>query len=306
MRVQDKTGRRTRLLLALALLMTLGILAQFSLGAGPGPNYRNYTVDTRVNITGSPPYVTAVTLQDPITLTPGSLTEVTCNVSIRDYNSFGELDTVNATLFAASSNEYSADDNNTHYTNSSCNPISGQQSGYFANYSCSFKVNYYAVNGTWNCTARVNDSKSLTGFGTDNTTLYPLYALNVTEMIDYGDMIAGEYSSNKTANITNIGNLPINITVQGYGNSSGDGLSFSCEIGNLTVDLQRFAANSTADYNTKQVLSNSYQQIAGLTVPKANDSTVALNTTYWELYVDPAQEASGQCNGTLIFQAEPM
>lgn len=288
-----------------SLLFLVLCYGQMSWSFSQGPNNRNVSVDTRVNVTGSAPDVLYVSLQPSITLGAGGITTVTCNVSIRDYNGFADLDTVNATFFdTVSSSVYAADNNNTHYSNSSCSPIAGQQSGAFANYTCTFPVNFYAVNSSWNCSAFVNDSINLGGNNSNRTVVNELLALNVTTLIDYGEMNVGDISSNQTANITNMGNRPINITVKGYGLTIADGLSFVCEQGSLPIALERYSANITATYDEKQVLSNTLTQMFGLTVAKPTDAVAVLNTTYWQLYLDPAYNVFGVCNGTVVFQAE--
>lgn len=300
-----KTSERSRFLVLAALLAIVALVSQFGMGSGPGPNYRNYTVDTRVNITGSPPVIMDISTPATVTLNAGGLTNITCNVSIRDYNGWNDISSggnVNATFFTAPATETSADDNSTHYTNASCARTG--QNGYFSNYTCGFQVNYYANNGSWTCHVRVNDSYGLTDNATNTSTINALYALNVTPNIDYGNIVAGEYSNNITANITNFGNRPINITVLGYGQTLGDNLSFVCVEGNLSVDLQHFSVNSTHNWTQKQALNSTYAQINDLTIAKAVDAAASFNTTYWELYVDPNQVAAGECNGTIIFQAE--
>jgi hypothetical protein len=294
----------------LLLLLVLGVLAYalglagFTAGWNADPNYRNVSIDTKVNITGSAPVITNVTVTGPVILTPGALTYVVCNVTVRDYNGYNDIRIVNATLFHQTSSEWAGDENNTHYTNSSCNVTSDQQDGSYANYSCIFPVNYYALNGTWNCTARVNDSINLRGMRTSAFTVSGIYALNITQTaLDFGNLSAGDYSDNITANVTNIGNLNINLSVLGYGKTMGDNLSFYCDQGNLSVGLLRFAANATADYAGKQMLNSSYKSVYGLTINKTTDANSSLNSTYWELYADPAQVAFGQCNGTIVFQA---
>ena len=311
---RDAAGRRSRKAELLgALLVALGILvlsqlaldAQPAFGFNQSPNNRNVSVDTRVNITGSRPEIIAVYLQDPITLAAGSLRVDTCNVTVRDYNGFADIDTVNATFFNIQQSSLgAADDNNTHYSNGSCAVIAGQQGGAFANYTCSIPLTYYAVNGTWNCTGIVNDTSSFTGNGSGKTNISALFALNVTPLIDYGDMAMGDTSGDVPANVSNLGNRPINVTVRGYGTAFNDGLSFVCEQGNLTIDLEHFAANATAAYAEKQALASAYAQVAGLTVPKPQNASGTLNTTYWQLYLDLGQNAFGLCNGTVVFQAE--
>jgi hypothetical protein len=304
MKMHISKGGKAQAVLLVALLIIVALLSDFSSGSGPGPNYRNYSVDTRVNITSSPPVVIAVTVPSPVTLTAGSLTGVECNFSIRDYNGFADISAVNSTLFSTTVAETSVDNNNTKYTNTSCSVIAGQQSGAYANYSCQFSLNYYAINGSWTCLGFVNDTAALTARGNASLTVNALYALNVTPLIDYGDMNAGAFSDNETANVTNLGNIAINITVQGYGRNLSDNLSFVCDQGNLSIGLEHFAANSTANWTVKQNLSSTFAQIAGLTVAKTTNASSSFNTTYWELYIDPAQIAFGQCNGTIIFQAE--
>jgi hypothetical protein len=296
---------------ALLLLLVFGVgayllgLSFFASGWEAGPNYRNVTVDTTVNITGSAPVIMNITVPAAQTLTAGTWTAVSCNVTVRDYNGFADIGTVNATIFHSTSTLFAADNNNTHYTNASCAGISGQENGYFKNYTCTFPVEYYALNGTWNCTAFVNDSINLRNNGSEMLTINGLYALNLSQpLIDYGDLAAGEYSENISVNISNYGNLPINISVLGYGNAPGDGLSFDCDQGNLSIDLQRFSANSSANYADKNTLDGTRQQIGNLTIVKAIDAAGSKNETYWQLYVDPFQPAYGICNGTIIFQAE--
>ena len=293
------------LLLIVALLFATLFFVDFGFGdhAGPGPNYINYSIDARVNITGSPPVILNVLVNSPITLNAGNTTNISCNVSIRDYNGYADVNFTNATLYHYSSSEAGADDNNTHYTNSSCAIMTGQADGYYVNYTCTFPVQYFALNGTWNCTARANDSINLRSVQSNSTSINALYALNVTNILNYGEMNAEEYK-NHTANITNLGNLNINISLYGYGRMMSDNLSFVCDVGNLSADVQRFAANSTAGYDVKVKLSNASQRIPGLTINKTANGSLSTNTTWWELYLPIDQVAFGECNGTIVFQAE--
>ncbi|HIH23496.1 TPA: hypothetical protein HA251_00525 [Candidatus Woesearchaeota archaeon] len=288
----------------LLVLIAVALIAQMGAGFSQGANNRNVSVDTTVNITGSAPYVVRVYQQSPVTLNAGSLTILTCNATVRDYNGFADINSVNATFFHSSSSENAADDNNTHYTNASCVVISGQQDGFFSNYTCSFPVVYYALNGTWNCTVRANDSINLTAMTTNTTTINALYALNVTVLIDYGNVTAGDYSENQTADVVNLGNVPMNISVLGYGQTINDNLSFVCDQGNLSVDTQRFSADPDADYAAKIPLNRTFKAIPGVTVNKTSNGSFSTNTTYWQLYVDPTQQAFGRCNGTIVFQAQ--
>jgi hypothetical protein len=276
----------------------------FASGWSPGPNYRNVTVDTKVNITGAMPVIQSIILSQPLTLNAGSTTFVQCNVSLLDYNGFADIDVVNATFYSTTVAAIGAEDNNTRYINTSCSAVSGQESGTLANYTCTFPVRYYALNGTWNCSVGVNDTVGLKTIAGNTTSVNALYALNITPtLLNYGDLAAGEYSNNLTANISNIGNLNINISVFGYGRNLSDNLSFVCDQGNFTANLQHFASNSTADYNTKQPLNATYQMVKGLTVNKTTNTSDSFNTTYWEFWANQTQVAFGNCTGFLVFQA---
>ncbi len=292
----------------LFFLLVIAILAPFSFSYSQGPNNRNVSIDTQVNITGSAPTVMRVYPQQNVVLSAGGLAAVICNASIRDYNGYSDINNVHGAFFHISSSVGAVDENNTHYSNSSCDAISGEQSGQYANYSCSFFVNYYAINGTWNCSIFVNDTIDLRNNLTNSTTINPLYALNITTLLDFGNLSGGDYSANKTANVTNLGNLPINVSVYGYGRNVGDNLSFVCDQGNFSIALLRFSGNVSADYAQKQVLNSTAataKYISGFTVNKTIDATYSLNETYWQFYADPAQPAFGQCNGTIVFRAEP-
>ncbi len=295
-----RTARRR----ALSVLVFLGVSillynAFFSYSYSVGPNYRNVSIDTRVNITNAAPIITQVTLPNPVVLTAGGLTVVQCNVSVMDYNGATDINTTNATLYHSSSSSGAADDNNTHYTNLSCGAVS--QAGNYKNFTCNFSVYYYALNGTWTCNASANDSMSYNATNLNTTTFSQVLALNVTPLIDYGNLSVGSTSENQTASVTNIGNVPINVSVLGYGNKSGDGLAFVCAQGNITIANEKFAINDTADYAAKTSLSTAFQK-TNLTIAKQTDATLQTNTTYWQLYVPP--NPFGLCNGTVVFQAD--
>ena len=275
----------------------------------PGPNYRNVSVWTHVNITNSKPEVLNISIYETvnlsnrnITVSAGGLKSVTCNASVRDWNGFNDIKTVNATLYYITNQSTNPDDNNTHYTNSSCtlNASTGTYTGWYA---CSFNVIYYANNGTWTCNVTAIDTYNKTGSLTNNTLFYPVYALNVTDGIDYGSVAVEDFSNDSNANITNLGNMAINVSVEGYGVSRGDGLAMNCSInGNITVDNERYATSSGVVYGSKNILTSSSQLIPSLTMPKQFNSTMILNSTYWQLFIPP--NPAGNCTGWVLFTAQ--
>lgn len=300
----------------LKLLLLVGMLS-YVIGASllsysfeQGPNNRNVSVDTRVNITNSLPEVLSVFINggdQNLTLNAGTYLTVECNASIRDYNGGATIENVSATFFANTTSTWNAsNDNNTHYTNSSCSGDS--PSGYDRNFTCTFRVQYHADVGFWACNVTATDNYAFLSVSpnaslTNYTFIDPLLALNVTTLIDYGDLAVGDTSSEQEANVTNIGNQNINVSVQGYGLNFSDGLAFVCEVGNISVQHEKYNLIGGVDLSLYTNLTSSLVQIGGLTIPQqTNDSQQNINTTYWILYVPP--NPFGVCNGTVVFQAE--
>ena len=306
---------RKLLFLCLSVLLVLGVIAIFMPSAiAPninGTNYRNVSVWTHVNITNSKPEVLGIAIFDStnaslrnVTLTAGGLKSITCNASVRDWNGFNDIVYVNATLYYINNQSFNPDDNNTHYTNASCtlNSSTGTYTGY---YQCIFpNVQYYANNGTWYCNVTDMDTFNTTGNLANTTVFYPVYALNVSDGIDYGGVAVQDFSPNVTANISNIGNMAINITVQGYGANLGDGLAMNCSLGgNITVANERFSIPDLP-WASMTPLSNGPQNLTGLTMPKSVNGAIVTNTTHWELYVDSTNNPGGSCSGYVLFMAQ--
>jgi len=282
-----------------------------------GPNYNNVTVHTNLTITHSKPDVLNVTISEAlnlsaknITINAGTTKNVICNATLRDWQGFNDITLVNATLYhVATSNNSANDSYNNHYTNATC--ITNSSLGPFTGwYICSFDVMYYANNGSWICNVTVSNSytknnSNFTGVGYSTTIFYPVYALNVTDGIDYGGVAVEDYSTpDKVANLTNLGNMGINITVEGYGVSRGDGLAMNCSLtGNITADNERFSVLTAQTFAAKTSLTSNPGGviIPGLTMPKQTNASLIRNSTYWQLYVPP--NPAGNCTGYVIFTA---
>lgn len=274
-------------------------------------NYKNSTVQTHANITNSKPEILNVTIYEylnssarNITISAGSLKTVYCNFTVRDWNGYNDILALNASLWNTFASNFSAnDDNNTHYTNRSCD-LNASTTGNEGWFVCAFDVLYYANNGTWMCNATIVDMSNYTNSASGTTIFSPVYALNVTEGIDYGNIAVEEYSVNATANITNIGNMLINVSVEGYGARRGDGLAMNCSLGgNITVSNQRFAA-SDVNWTSKTSLSNTAQMLQNLTMSKQNNSeNLSFNSTYWQIYINSTNNPAGNCTGYVIFTA---
>jgi len=305
------------LLLATVLLMYIYNLLPAVISWGPGPNYKNVSVRTTVNITDAMPIVYNVTCTNStssIILTAGLTQTVSCLVQILDYNGGNTIWTVNGTFYYSQNYSSNPDDNNTHYTNESC--TENTTNGWYANWTCTFDVLYYANNGTWKMTAIVRDnstyntSRHYVVNGTGNTTIAPLYALNVTPVINFGDLAVGEGDlvDPIQANVTNFGNMNINVSVYGYGGDNqtlGANYAMLCEVRNLTLANERYSINPATAYGAMTPITGSRVHITGLLVPQQiDDLNQVINTTYWRIYVNETINPFGVCNGTVVFSAE--
>ena len=284
----------------LAIILVAVLSLHYETNAQPY-NYDHVNVTTRANITNAGPEIVEVLVDQDITLNAGGTKIVYCNATIRDWNGWDDVVLVNATLFHSSSTHESADNNNTHYTNASCFNT-GDDAEFLAFYSCGFEVIHYANNGTWSCNVTAEDTFSFTDSLSNTTTINALFALNVSDTIDYGDLAVTDTSANISAFITNFGNVNINVSVLGYGATEGDGFGLICEQGsNITVENQRFGIDSGDDWDLKVPLSSTNQDMS-ITLLQPTDLTApVIRETFWQLYVPP--NPFGLCTGTVRFTA---
>jgi hypothetical protein len=281
-----------------------------------GPNYKNVTVYTNLTITSSKPDVLNLYIFDStnfsainITLSAGYTKQINCNATVRNWQGVNDITLVRGVLWHNSTSTFGgANNSNNHYANASCF-VNTTLTPFTAVYTCSFEIQYHANNGTWACNMSVENThtannSNFVGSLTNYTQIYPLYALNVTDGIDYGGVAVEDFSSERQANLTNLGNMHIGVTVEGYGQNRSDGLAMICNLtGNITVENERFS-NQSGLFATKTPLVST---LGGITIPGLN-ITKTINasdpsdaTTYWQIYVPP--NPAGNCTGYIIFTA---
>ena len=284
-----------------------------------GANVTNTTVIAKVNVTNTEPNLYIVKIDSPldanrnIDLTANTATIVICNGSVQDINGFDDIKNVTATLYDTAVGSGAANANNNHYTNSSCGQCSVVAGTNNQNGSCicQFGVQYYANPTTWRCNMTVNDSGGI--FRTENSTVYTVnevIGINVeNSILNYGNLSITQVSQYIRQNVTDGGNIPINVTVRGFGGdneSIGQNLSMICEAGtNITFGNQRFSpGNNNTAFADMYNLTNQTIQITNLTIPqRTTDSGFgnSSNATFWRLQVPFG--SGGLCNGTIIFGA---
>lgn len=268
-------------------------------------NVDSYTV-WNITIRNSAPAITRIVLPSLIDLIAGDNLTLSCNATINDNNTASDIKVVNATFFQNSIGHNALDDNNNHYTNSSC--INVSSSVFEANYSCGFKVAYYANNGTWQCNITVMDYSNVTVFGNISTTINELMAIEISpSIIDYGSLQATNISSTDiNATIRNFGNIPINVSVRGFAPNESLAylnLSMTCQTGNISNANQRFSTFNGTDFTQMTRINNESQLINITLQQRTNDVAFGndTNTTFWKLQVPPL--TIGICNGTILFSA---
>jgi hypothetical protein len=278
---------------------------------GPGTNYKNYSVHTTVNVTNAYPEILNISCNNgqSITLNAGTTKAINCTIKIRDYNGWNDVNYANATFYYYLNVSSDPDDNNVHYTNTSCAQVTNDGQ-YLVNWTCSFDIWYFAVNGSWRANATVNDSYGAKDNDYGNASISALLALNVTNLIDFGNLAVTETSPTSVqANVTNFGNVPINVSVYGFGGESevaGAGFAMICQQRNITITNERYDLNSATAYDSMTPLTNAPGiMIPGIKIEKQTQLGVyVINSTYWRLHVNLTNNPFGICNGTVVFSAE--
>ncbi len=279
-----------------------------------GANITNQTVIAKVNVSNTEPNLYKVVVINPVDLNANGAATVVCNGSYSDTNGFDDIKNVTATFYDSSVAASNAQDSNSsHYTNYSCLPCTvvtgtGNRNGSCV---CQFSVQYYANPASvWQCNMTINDTGGL--LSSENSsfaTINEVLGIGVENyLIDYGNLSVSQTSPPIVKNVTNTGNMPINVTLRGFGGGDeeiGMNLSMICEFGaNITFGYQRYYPGNNTPYADMYNLTNQSRQIFNLTIPKRTVDAGfgnSTNSTYWRLQVPTG--AGGMCNGTIIFGA---
>lgn len=300
---------------SLLVFSVLFFFSEFALASIGG----NATVSTQLRVGAVPPEILNITILDSLgglNLNPNSTLNVLTEIIIRDFN--GESGVLNVTgrFFDNVASSYgAADDNNVHYTNDTCSIDTSYGTIYEVNATCGFNVWYYANNATWNFTAYVTDNTTRTDLDSTTAMINQLLAVGLPDSLDYGEVNGTDVSDEIIANVTNFGNVGINITLEGYAVSQGDNLSMNCTLGNVqNISIQYEKYNLTASNNSILTLAqfeSLYTNLTSLRTPRTfdllyrqNDAAPYLddtNSTYWRIYVPVG--VAGTCTGNIIFGA---
>lgn len=289
-------------------------------------NFVNLTVsgagfDIAPNMSlNSPPTIASLIVDDNVTfpygeidLEPFTTKQVTCEGVIVEYDN-ENITNVSAEFFDSLSSFYGdLDDNNYHYTNTSCYMNASYGGANETYFNCGFDVEYYANAGTWACSILTYDNQSNHGIVMNTTTVNTLIAISVPDSIDYGYLNGTMVSSEIPFNVTNAGNAMVNLSLSGYGATPGDGNSMNCTSGGgISVGYEKYnlTASNPGDLTLNQ-FESFYTNLSSNPVIeefnldfRTNDTTIytnEINNTYWRIYL-PAG-VGGTCSGNIVIGA---
>jgi hypothetical protein len=275
----------------------------------------NARVDSLLEIGSAPPIINYIAFQpSSINLIPASTQVVNCTAEIFDNEGEDNINTVNAEFFDRTNSFYGdSDDNNTHYTNSSCSINLSYGDVFTVLASCTFQVYYYANPGVWNCTVNVTDFSNFQEDVSNSTSIPQLLAIGLPDTINYGTINATSVSNENITNVTNYGNVKINLSLEGYARTYGDGLAMNCSLGSngtIPIGFEKYnLTNSMSGELSLIQFNNNYTNLTTNPVVKRyelnfrqNDTyNEAINSTYWRIYVPIG--VAGNCTGNILFGA---
>jgi hypothetical protein len=314
MEIKEKTLKLAVIFLEIALLF---ILIYFSLSikdviADVGED--NVTLISELDIGNTAPIIKSIDIEEGIiNLIPNSTKTINCSIIIEDFDTDIDIKNISSELFDNSLSFYGDnDDNNYHYTNQSCviDTDYGDINTAIAN--CLFELEYYSNSGTWNCSVEVNDYSGYKAERSNTSVVQPLLALHLPSTINYGTVNATYVSKENITNVTNYGNVKINLSLSGYAFTEGDGFAMNCTLGteNISIEYEKFnLTSSNAPITGLAEFDNYYQNITSdvkvrefnLNYRQNDTENEATNETYWRIYV-PAG-VGGTCQGNIIFGA---
>lgn len=266
----------------------------------------------------SPIQIENVLVEDDLTtpvneidLSAAGTKNITCSAVLIDVDNETEIQNVTAEFFDNTvSNFGDPDDNNTHYTNQSCwvDYSYGDTTQAFT--TCNFSITYYANAANWNCTIKATDIYEYSNQSSDTTQINALLALGVNATINYGTINGSEVSDEIEVNITNYGNVEINLSLNGYGATQGDGNAMNCTNGVIPIANEKYNLTSATpgpltvnQFNTyyESLTTNPVVRDFGLTQRINDIINNASKPTYWRIYLP--NNVSDNCTGNIVFGA---
>jgi hypothetical protein len=250
----------------------------------------------------SVPFITALAVDNPINLIAGSTKTVYCNGTAEDGDSYLDIEKINASVYFQGYSQ-SPDNPNYRYSNSSCRLFSGLDNS--TEFTCAFEIEYYAQNGTWHCDVTVSDFLNATNISVETTTINELLAVGISPgVIDFGALEILQISPiDIEINITNYGNIMLDLNIYAYALFDNDNLSMDCTKGNISLEYQRFSEISGTTYTVMTPVNNiDSPAFVSFNLQKRVTSE-SKKPLYWKLQIP--MYTGGTCSGKVVFAALP-
>ena len=310
----------TKKIIALLLILTFafgGLLAfgslffQISQVRADTPT----TATSSSNVTNVIPVASSVSIDSDaasVTLTENTTKTVTVTATITDNNGCEDIDSVSVKFYRTDLGAVGADDENHRYTVaatslSTCTAGGGDLTD---TYTAAISVDYYAdptdagsAGSSTNWTAQVTPSDESAGTAaTDTIEMATLTALDVTTTIAYGELAlnADTGTGDTTTTITNTGNERIDVQVDGYGTTDGDGRSMTCTWGTTTIGLEKYATSTGVAYASRNSLTDTAVEV-DMDIAQRTGA-VSTGDFYWGFGL-PVTGVGGNCTGKVVFTA---
>ena len=246
-----------------------------------------------------------------VTLSEGTTKNVVCTSVVTDNDGYADITSVQAKLYRTGVGAGAPDDPANHYTlsgDAQCVPSGG--SGTTENYTCTFAVYFYAdptdtgsayETDNWTCQVTPSDGIGAGTAATDTIEMNSLIALDVTATINYGTLALGTNTgtTDYTTTVTNTGNRQIDIQLDGYGSTDGDGKAMVCTIGSITIGNERYSLTAATAWSAKTQLTDTATTLTTFDLAKGASST---KNVYWGFGM-PSSGVGGSCSGKVNFTA---
>jgi hypothetical protein len=291
-------------------------------GDGYSSSQLNFTVtkagfDTVDNLTlNSLPVFDSIVVDDAINLTTNEIDlvandtiRVDCEAVVTEYEGDALVD-IDSAFYASISFFVDGDDNNYHYSNSSCFTNSSYGNENQTQIICSYDVFYYANYDSWTCEIHVSDGKGVK-YGTDLTNVNSLLSIEIVDGVEFTGEALGAVSNESEIVVNNLGNVEIDLNLWGYGETPGDDLSMNCSgASDIPVSYQKYNLTSSTSGNLSLgEFESSYINLTGsdftadFNLPfRVNDLIFdAYKSTFWRIYIP--SDVSGSCDGNIVFGA---
>jgi len=291
-----------------------------------GDNYASLVINITVTGAGfdladnltlnSPPNITSVLVDDDllipeneIDLLAGNVRDVLCKIYVDELD-YDSLQSASGIFYLSDYSFSDPDDNNSHYTNNSCYINESYGGEGESEITCGFFVEYYSDPGAWQCLVSISDNMSLMKNSTDETNVNELLAIGLENRLDFGKIDALKVSDEGILNVTNYGNVKVNLSLSGYGLVEEDGYAMSCEMGTIEINSLKYNLTDSIlgdltlgqfEGNYTNLTNNSVVKEFNLDYRTNDEINDRINTTYWRIYVPTG--VAGTCNGTIVFGA---